>query len=353
MKKIKSNLKKGELTLKVESTEDLWHLSGIIDPGDMISGRTVRKIKIGGSENRKADIIKKQVFVTIVVEKVSFSRSIKELRVSGKVYEGTDDIPSGVYHTFCIKENSVITIKKESWLKYQLEKVEDSCKDQLPKIVLAAFDREEAYFALLEREGIKQLSSIKGKVSKKGIDVQGDGKFYSEIAKQIREYLTRYTADKAIVATPSFWKEYFMQSLNDEDLKKKIVLSSCSAVGKNSFSEILKREEIKSALKQDRITKEVNNVESVLSEISKDGLVAYGIDKVKGAAESGAVTKLLVTDKFIMESREDGLYESVEHIMKDTETSQGEIMIISSQHEGGKKLDGIGGIAALLRYKVE
>ena len=32
--------------------------------------------------------------------------------------------------------------------------------------------------------------------------------------------------------------------------------------------------------------------------------------------------------------------------------AKGEIEIISSEHEGGKKLDGLGGIAAILRFKL-
>ena len=38
--------------------------------------------------------------------------------------------------------------------------------------------------------------------------------------------------------------------------------------------------------------------------------------------------------------------------MKIVDKTKGEIEIISSEHEGGKKLDGLGGIAAILRFKL-
>jgi protein pelota len=38
--------------------------------------------------------------------------------------------------------------------------------------------------------------------------------------------------------------------------------------------------------------------------------------------------------------------------MRTVESNSGKIHIISREHEGGKKLDGIGGIGAILRYKV-
>ena len=37
--------------------------------------------------------------------------------------------------------------------------------------------------------------------------------------------------------------------------------------------------------------------------------------------------------------------------MRTVESMQGKVHIISSEHDGGKKLDGLGGLGALLRYK--
>ena len=38
--------------------------------------------------------------------------------------------------------------------------------------------------------------------------------------------------------------------------------------------------------------------------------------------------------------------------MKTVDSTKGDIIIISSDHEAGKKLDGLGGIAAILRFKL-
>jgi hypothetical protein len=40
------DLRKGEVTIKVENLDDLWYLSHIIDEDDFIKGKTLRKIKI-------------------------------------------------------------------------------------------------------------------------------------------------------------------------------------------------------------------------------------------------------------------------------------------------------------------
>ena len=46
-------------------------------------------------------------------------------------------------------------------------------------------------------------------------------------------------------------------------------------------------------------------------------------------------------------------YKKIEDLMRLVEQTNGRIHIISSDHEGGQKLDGLTGIAALLRYRLE
>ena len=52
MKIIHKDLKKGELKIKVDSSQDLWYLSNIIEQDDRVSGMTERKVKLGGTEEK-------------------------------------------------------------------------------------------------------------------------------------------------------------------------------------------------------------------------------------------------------------------------------------------------------------
>ena len=108
---------KNEAKLMVENADDLWHLSNVIEIGDSLEGRTFRKIKLGGVEERSQKITKKPVFLKIGVEKVEFHKFSNALRVSGKVLEGKEDIPKGSYHTFNIEAGSSITLTKPEWLE--------------------------------------------------------------------------------------------------------------------------------------------------------------------------------------------------------------------------------------------
>jgi protein pelota len=61
---------------------------------------------------------------------------------------------------------------------------------------------------------------------------------------------------------------------------------------------------------------------------------------------------LLVTEQLIETLREKKRYPELNEIFDAVEATKAEIHIISSKYEAGEKLDGLGGIGAILRYKV-
>lgn len=351
MKKLYADLKKGEIKVQIENLDDLWYLSTVIEPNDLIKGKTIRKIKIGDEGDRKQNIIKKPIFLEIQAEKIEFSKTSDILRISGKIKQGPEDIKLDSYHTFNVEENTTITITKK-WLSYQLDKIKEACSDSGSKILIVVHDREEAYFAIMKKYGYEELCHIQGNVQKKADMEKISGNFYAEVIKKILDYDTKHKFSQIIVASTAFWKEELMKNLKDENVKKRIVLATCSSVDRSGIVEVLKRPETVKALQNERISKELKSVEKLLNEISKDNLGCYGLKETEDAVNAGAVSELLITDKLIMKSREDGDYEKIDNILKNVDKAKGSILIISSLHDGGKKLDGLGGIGGILRYKV-
>ena len=115
MKLLFKDIKKGEIKIKTENQEDLWYLSNNVDEGDLIKGKTLRKIKLGEETQRKQKVAKKSVFISINTEKVEFSKTSNVLRISGTVKQGPEDVPLGSHHTFNIEENTLINIIKQSY----------------------------------------------------------------------------------------------------------------------------------------------------------------------------------------------------------------------------------------------
>ena len=217
-------------------------------------------------------------------------------------------------------------------------------------------DRDEACFALIKKYGYEYLSEITGNVQKKGIDnklVKGRG-FYSQVIDVLEEYTQRYDIEFIMLASPAFWKDDLMKVLKQKksSLTSKIVLATCNSFGRNGINEVLKRPEIRSVLKNERIVKETALVEELLVEISKNGLSVYGLKQTMDASVAGAIKILLVTDKLIQELRGKNEYGKLDHIMKLVDQAKGNVFIISEEHDAGKKLHGLGGIGGILRYKL-
>ena len=98
-------------------------------------------------------------------------------------------------------------------------------------------------------------------------------------------------------------------------------------------------------LEETRVARETRLMEQLFAEIGKGGMFAYGDAQVLEAARSGAVATLLVLDTKVRSK-------SAEDLLKTVEDSKGEFVVVSSMHEAGRRLESLGGIAAILRYRM-
>ncbi len=117
------------------------------------------------------------------------------------------------------------------------------------------------------------------------------------------------------------------------------------------MDEVIKQPELKDILKDSRSRQEKELMDELLSAINKGDLAAYGWKEVQQVIAAGAVSKLLLTDEFIQKKREEGEFENLDQQMKKVDNLQGKIHLLSAKNESGKKLNGLGGVAALLRYR--
>jgi len=344
MKILGKNLKTGNIGLEITNNEDLWYLSHIIEEKDLVSGKTERKIKIGNEENQKTT--RKQVFLTIKTEKTEYEPENNSLRILGTITKGPENIPLGEHHSFNISIKDKLNIIKTNWLKYQIEKIEEATKEKR-KILLVAFDREEVKYAILKNSGYKTLSEQKGDEQKKQDEKTHKNNFYQEISKQIKEYVDRLKIEKIIIASPAFWKEYLLKEL-PEEIKKNTISATISGVDNSSFSEILKRDELKKLLQDERTSKEIRLIEELLGAISKDKAF-YGIKEAKEKIEEGAASNLIISESYIKKMKEENKYTEIDTLLKTAESLKTKITIISGK-ESSKKLDGLGGIGGTLRW---
>lgn len=349
MKILDRDFKKGNVSVQVEDIDDLWYLSQIIEQGDLIRKKTERKIKLKNKSDQTQSSYKKTFYMLLEVDKTEFHEYSDVLRVSGIVREAVEEVTTGSHHTFNIEKGSRVDIIKEKWMKYQIMRLSEA-RSRWKDVLLCVLDREKAFCALLKKQGYKILFELHNSQSKKSSSAKPVD-YYKELASKIDDYNTRYELDSVIVASPAFWKEELMDYMGEE-VRKKIITSSCSTAEKSAINEVLNRHEIKKALENQRVAKESRLVEELLKEISDSGKAAYGIDETEKMVVMGAVSILLVTTDLIHKRRQEDSFKRIQQIMNRAESTDAQVSIINSKNQPGRKLDSLGGIAAILRYKI-
>lgn len=326
--------------------DDLWHLFNIIEKGDVVYSMTYRR------EEKKTDKLrpergkKKPMRLGVIVEDIVFHEFTDRLRVHGVIKEGPQDL--GSYHTFNLTEGDKISIVKETWKDYHLQRIDEAVKaTKQPMILFLTIDYDEAEFALLRQSGVQEIARITsggtGKRYKRSEKAKKE--FYREVLAKLESLMNSSTP--LIILGPGFAKEElytFGKNLKPE-LFTNCVTQGTGHVGMAAVQEALKEGIAPQILQHSRVAYETAKVEELLAEISKEGNYAYGHDEVENALLAGAVKSLLVTDKLVREKK-------LDELLKIAAKRKSEIVIVNIIHDSGKKLDALGGIGAILRYRI-
>ena len=228
-----------------------------------------------------------------------------------------------------------IKIEKE-WKEYHLRRLNES-RETKQKFAIIVIDDEEATLAVVHEYGIEEKFRIFS--NKCGKDYKSDydeKEYYGQILKKIKDI----NLPVAIVG-PGFEKDKFISFAKNEI--KNYFVDSVFNVGMAGVYEAIKRGVVKKLIEKSNVSREIETVEKILEEISKNGNVAYGKEEVEKYINLGAVEKLVILNSLVREEEEN---------IKRAEEKKADIIFVSDLHEGGKKLAALGGIAAFLRYKI-
>ncbi len=344
--------KKGIIELLPETLDDLWHLSHIISEGDIISSKTTRRIQDNTGDKLRSDRgVKKTFTLSVNVENISFHLFTGKLRIIGSIVKGPEDlIPLGSHHTIEAKLNTPLRIEKEKWSKYVLNRINQSIESskKLSSIIVLLED-DTADLGLMRQFGIEYFGPIVGNISGKRILSKNRNKNIEKFYQTIVDSLLKFDeVQTIIIAGPGFYKNDFLKFLENKysDLAKKSILESTGSGGRVGIHEVLKKGVVEKLATENRIAFEISAMDSVLKEIAQSSpLVVYGKKQVIESINLGAVEKLLVLDNIIRS-------ENLEDKMNMVENMSGDVLVVSSQHDGGKQLEALGGLVATLRYPI-
>ncbi|MBN1940975.1 MAG: mRNA surveillance protein pelota [Candidatus Diapherotrites archaeon] len=330
-----------------ETMDDLWHLERIIEPQDFVSGSTDRRIKAKDTEQKSERV---NIFVTIEVEKAEFHKFSGKLRVQGIIVEGkpAELIEIKSHQALEIELNKPVTIKKKALKNYQIERLEKAKNaTSTGSVLLVVLDDEAASFALLKEFELEPRGVLRSGSRGKQFaqDSGAQKKYFTEIWGKAKDI----GAETIVFAGPGFEKEDLKKWLKDSGVKVNFFFAGTNSTGVTGLQELLKHDILETIVKQKQIVTESKLIEQLLENIGKNnGLAEYGLAQVSKMVEFGAVKELLVLDSFLLENRE-----NAEALMDVTEKNSGIVHIINSEQEPGKQLDGLGGIAAILKFKMQ
>ncbi|MBI1973429.1 mRNA surveillance protein pelota [Candidatus Micrarchaeota archaeon] len=330
---------------KPQNLEDLWVLEKVIAPGDRASMGTTRKfVAESGAQERKP------VYITIVVEKVEFHRHSGKLKLLGKIAEGKPEelVDLGAHHSFEVGDGDDLRIEKGEWKKYELDRLRKAAEStRQPRVSILVLDERDAELFVLREGGFDSCGSV---------HLSGAGK-YDDERKEIRNKhyqeilsLVSRVQDKLIIAGPGFERENFFNFLKGKDAKlaAKTVVRAINGTGRQGVVELLKTRAIDGIVREFKLAEESRLVDQIIAELGRKGKACYGTGKVGEAVEAGAVETLLMLDSFFLENRSEA-----RPLLDKAEGFNTRIVFMSSENDDAEKLRAFGGVAALLRYRLD
>lgn len=352
MRIINEDEKEGIVEVVPETLDDLWHLSHIIEVGDNASSKTTRRIQDTSGDKLRSDRgVKKTFYLGLDVENVSFHLFTGKLRLTGVITRGPEDlIPLGSHHTLEVKLNVPIKIKKERWPKWAINRINQAIESSKKlSAIIVVLEDDTATLGLMRQFGIEYYGPIKGNVSGKRIIDKNRQKNIVQFYEKVIESIEKFDSiQNIVIAGPGFVKNDFYDYLKDkhDDLAKIAIIEPTGSGGRNGISEVLKKGTVEKLTSENRVAFEMGAIDRLLTEIAKNSSkVVYGLRETRNAINLGAVSELLILDTKVAS---EGMSEEMDMV----ENMKGEVMVISSEHEGGKQLESLGGMAAILRYEI-
>ncbi len=350
MKILEYNEKTGMLKLQVETEDDLWYLYLALKPGDIVVAKTTREIKApeGGGGSRRIPMV-----LAVRLKAAEFQPFTTRLRLRGIVVEGPERFGvKGSHHTLNIGTGDVLTVvKEEGWPQPLLKKLRERSAKGV-RVLLVALDYDEYAAALASPQGLKHVA--RGNLNLPGKDDPGREQVLrtrlAEVARVVESEARRSGVGTVIVAGPGKLKDRLAEILRDRGLK--VYVENASMGGEAGIREAVRRGRIGEILRGQAIVEAERVIEEFMRRLAKDpGMIAYGVDQVRQAAELGAVEELLVLDDLVKTYDED-LRRTVEEIMVKVDRARGGVHLVPSSTPAGQRLKHLGGILALLRYRV-
>jgi protein pelota len=281
---------------------------------------------------------KRPVRLGIRVERTEFHRFANRLRIAGIIEHGEEN---GSYHTLNIEPGYEISVIKR-WRPVDLERIDRAVKASVYEAVhILTIEEGEAELFRIRQfgpEGVLTVTTGSGKEG--GDDIRSA--FFERVASHCAGITGPF-----VIAGPGFIKDDFAGYLRSANpgLSAHTMVVETRRTGAGAVQDVIGLGILERIHEDIQLGNEVRLISELLRRIAQGLPAAYGKAEVEKAIDFGACERLLVSDTLLRD-------ESVVHMMDRAERLNAVIIVFSNTFEPGKQLEGLGGIAALLRYPI-
>ncbi|MDD4137658.1 MAG: mRNA surveillance protein pelota [Methanoregula sp.] len=328
----------GEIRLFPESIDDLWHLRHIIGPGDLVFATTFRSVDAVSDKIRPEKVEKRPVRLGIRVDRLEFSEHGVRLRLTGTIEHGVD---VGAFHTINVETGYEISVVRQ-WRPVDLERIARAVKASVYGVIhIQTIEEGEAELFRLRQYGPESVITITTG-SGKGAETESRRSFFDQILTTITDI-----SGPLIIAGPGFIKDDFVKYAKNQNCPSadRAIVVETRRIGRGAVQEVIGKGALDKLIDDLQLSREVKMMDEVLLRISQDGAVAYGRTEVGNAIGYGAAEQVLIADTLLRD-------QEIMHLIERAEGMRATVVVLSSAFEPGERLVALGGIAALLRYKL-
>ncbi|GIJ99262.1 hypothetical protein Aspvir_001392 [Aspergillus viridinutans] len=382
----------GTVTLCPEEPEDMWHAYNLIRPGDLLRASAIRRVT---TTHDTGTTTSSRVHLTleIRVKSLDFDPQSSQLHVGGTIVNETPHTKVGQHHTLDLELNRNFTLEKEIGANGEGVGWDSIAVQMLQDAVDESGKRRAEAVAVVMQEGLAHICFIgqfqtilKQKVEMSvprkrqggggGDHDKGMSKFYQVTLDTLLRQMefntsaTSLTSNEPVkpvlLASPGFVAAGFQKYIQSvastttpalKRLLPSIVVVHSASGYLHSLAEVLQSPAVKTILADTKYARETKLMDDFLGHLRKESNKAvYGPREVESAVEQGAVGRgggvLIISNRLFrsQDVAERKRWVSLVDRVRDDEG--GEVRVLSSDHESGRRLDGLGGVAALCTFPV-
>lgn len=341
--------------LRIESEDDLWVLARLASKGRMLAMLGERRDSTtaeSGSRAKAAE--RKKMWIQLNVLNTEYKTYSDILRVHGTIEQAPIDI--GSHHTHLIETGDEIELESvtpfpDFDIALLNDAVDSSNKSNVSLIVV---ENDEIILFEITSRGLREGATWTMRGGGKRGDVRNSEAVSQSFQKQVcKEILAATNATlPMILCGPGHAREKLRGVILEAQPERVIRMIATSMAGRSGANEVIRNGLADEFLEDYAIQKEMKLLEEVWTRISSNGAVAYGEQALIRAMNEGAIETLLVAVDLLRdhETQLDG--QLLSDWVRGLDDIGGHLIQCSTDHDNGEQLLGLGGVVALLRYKM-